>query len=65
LLDGGDLGREQVVQELGVAGLGLLCGFQGRGELVSDRAQPQGVQMLSGLLIDVDSHQHATVASSA
>jgi hypothetical protein len=65
LLDGVDLGGEQVVQELGVAGLVALGLLERGGELLGDRWEAQVGQMLSELLVDGVGHQHAASASCA
>jgi hypothetical protein len=65
LLERLDFGGEEVVQELGVAGLGVLGVLERRGELVGRRAQAEVVQVLAQLLIDAVGHQDAASASSA
>jgi hypothetical protein len=66
LLRRGDFGREQVVQELRVAGLFALGDVQGRCERVGCGTQFQVGEMAAELLVDrVGAHQHATSASLA
>ena len=63
LLDGGDLGGEQVVQELGVAGLVALGVLERGRELLGDGGEAQVGEVRAELLVGGVGHQHATSAS--
>jgi hypothetical protein len=66
LLGRGDLGLEEVVEELGVARLLALSGLQGGREGVGDCGHLQVGQVASELLVDrVGAHQQATSARAA
>jgi hypothetical protein len=66
LLARGDLDLEEVVQELGVAGLVSLGCLESRCELVGHGGELEVGEMAAELLVDrVGAHQHATSARAA